>query len=92
MEVGREAEDAWIELLHSGPGTFFGSTECTPGYYNNEGQPTVAGRDFILGYPLGATAYFEYLDGWRTAGTFEGLEFRGEHRESVRSIPPVSLI
>jgi cyclohexanone monooxygenase len=76
VEVTREAEEAWIELLHSGPGTFFGSTECTPGYYNNEGQPTVAGRDFILGFPLGATAFFQYLDGWRTSGTFEGLEFR----------------
>lgn len=64
-----------MELLHSGPGTFFGSTECTPGYYNNEGQPTVAGRDFMLGFPLGATAFFEYLGHWR-AGAFDGLEFR----------------
>ncbi len=76
VEVAKEAEDAWLELLHSGPGTFFGSTECTPGYYNNEGQPTVAGRDFILGYPLGAMAYFEYLEHWRKTGTFDGLEFR----------------
>jgi cyclohexanone monooxygenase len=30
----------------------------------------------VLGFPLGATAFFQYLDGWRTSGTFEGLEFR----------------
>ena len=29
-----------------------------------------------VGYPAGATAYFKYIDGWRKAGTFEGLEFR----------------
>jgi hypothetical protein len=80
VEVAKEAEDAWLELLHSGPGTFFGTTECTPGYYNNEGQPTVHGRDFLVGFPLGAMAYFEYLDGWRKSGTFEGLVFRGERR------------
>jgi cyclohexanone monooxygenase len=76
VEVTKEAEDAWLDLLHSGVGTFLGTTECTPGYYNQEGQPTVHGRDFLVGYPLGATAYFQYLDGWRSSGTFEGLEFR----------------
>jgi cation diffusion facilitator CzcD-associated flavoprotein CzcO len=83
VEVTKEAEDSWLELLRSGPGTFLGTTECTPGYYNSEGQPTVAGRDFLLGYPLGAMAYFQYLDGWRSCGTFDGLEFRGERRRSV---------
>jgi cyclohexanone monooxygenase len=51
-----------------------GSPDCTPGYYNNEGQP---GRvDWFLGYPGGAAAYFEYLGGWRNRGDFAGLEFR----------------
>jgi cyclohexanone monooxygenase len=81
VEVTRKAEDDWLELLRSGPGTFLGTTECTPGYYNNEGQPTVHGRDFLLGYPLGAVAFFQYLDGWRSSGTFEGLVFRGAGRE-----------
>ena len=76
IEVTKESEDAWMDLLSMGSGTFFGSTECTPGYYNNEGQPTVAGRDFMMGYPLGATAFFEYLESWRAPGTFNGLEFR----------------
>jgi cyclohexanone monooxygenase len=80
VEVSKKAEDDWMELLRSGPGTFLGTTECTPGYYNGEGQPTVHGRDFLFGYPLGAMAYFQYLDGWRASGRFEGLEFRrGRH-------------
>jgi cyclohexanone monooxygenase len=76
VEVTKAAEDAWLELLQSGPGLMIGTTECTPGYYNGEGRPTGPGRDFLLGYPLGAMAFFEYIDWWRTSGAFEGLEFR----------------
>jgi cyclohexanone monooxygenase len=76
VEVTKEAEDAWIELLLSGPDLgIIGSADCTPGYYNNEGQP---GRDrqSFVGYPGGAMAYFQYLDAWRSKGDFEGLELR----------------
>jgi cyclohexanone monooxygenase len=64
-----------MELLYSAPrlGTI-GSVDCTPGYYNNEGQG--GGVDWFLGYPGGAMAYFEYLDQWRNQGDFTGLEFR----------------
>ena len=27
------------------------------------------------GYPLGAVAYFDYIDDWRRRGVFEGLHF-----------------
>ncbi len=30
----------------------------------------------MRGYPYGPSAYFAYIDKWRPAGTFEGLEFR----------------
>jgi hypothetical protein len=34
------------------------------------------GQSFAgLGYPLGAQAYFKYIDAWRTKGDFEGLAF-----------------
>jgi cyclohexanone monooxygenase len=76
VEVTKEAEDAWMELLRSGPNLgVLGSPDCTPGYYNNEGQPG-AGVDWFLGYPGGASAYFQYLEQWRNAGDFAGLEFR----------------
>ena len=39
VEVTEEAEDAWVDLLLAGPGRgLIGSPDCTPGYYNNEGQ------------------------------------------------------
>jgi cation diffusion facilitator CzcD-associated flavoprotein CzcO len=59
VEVTREAEDAWIELLLSGPGTILGSPDCTPGYYNNEGQGASPASQFSVGYPMGAAAYFQ---------------------------------
>ena len=51
-----------------------GSPDCTPGYYNNEGQD--AGFFLGRGYPYGPSAYFSYIDKWRASGTFDGLEFR----------------
>jgi cyclohexanone monooxygenase len=75
IDVTKQAEDAWIELLLSGVG-MVRSPDCTPGYYNNEGRdPGPQGR-LRVGYPKGAMAYFAYLNQWRTSGEFEGLEFR----------------
>ncbi len=76
VEVTKEAEDAWLDLLLSGPGMTIGSLECTPGYYNNEGQPRAKGWELFVGYPQGPMAYFQYLAQWRTSGTWDGLEFR----------------
>jgi cation diffusion facilitator CzcD-associated flavoprotein CzcO len=73
VEPSQEAEDAWVELLLSGPGSLIGGPDCTPGYYNNEGQDP--GAFLGRGYPYGASAYFAYIDKWRAAGTFDGLEF-----------------
>jgi cation diffusion facilitator CzcD-associated flavoprotein CzcO len=76
VEVTKPAQDAWIELLLSGPGMMIGSQDCTPGYYNNEGQDPGSKAKLNVGYPLGAMAYFRYLDEWRSSGRFDGLEFR----------------
>ncbi|MFI5308268.1 MAG: monooxygenase, partial [Polyangiales bacterium] len=75
VELTRAGEDAWIALLMSGPGRMLGSQDCTPGYYNNEGQEPDPASRFYVGYPYGATAYFKYLAGWRDSGQFEGLAF-----------------
>ena len=75
VEVTQEAQDAWVELLLTGPGRMLGSPDCTPGYYNNEGQDPGPGAKYYVGYPAGAMAYFKYLDGWRATGAFEGLTF-----------------
>ena len=77
VEVTAEAEAAWIDRLEAGARLFGGNLDCTPGYYNNEGQDS--GRRGVLnrlGFPEGPAAYFEYIDAWRTSGDFEGLDFR----------------
>jgi cation diffusion facilitator CzcD-associated flavoprotein CzcO len=74
VEPSQAAEGAWVELLLSGPGSIIGGPDCTPGYYNNEGQDP--GAFLGRGYPYGPSAYFAYIAQWRAARTFEGLEFR----------------
>lgn len=77
VEVTAGAEQAWVDLLENSTGSFLGSPDCTPSYYNNEGRPM--GRREQLnggGYPQGPIAYFDYLERWRSSGDFEGLEFR----------------
>ncbi|HEX2578122.1 MAG TPA: NAD(P)/FAD-dependent oxidoreductase [Aquihabitans sp.] len=77
VEVTAEAEQAWIDRLLANFRGFGGNPDCTPGYYNNEGQP--AGRRGQLnsaGYPEGPVAYFAYIDAWRRSGDFAGLELR----------------
>ncbi|MEQ8990346.1 MAG: NAD(P)/FAD-dependent oxidoreductase [Pseudomonadales bacterium] len=76
VEVTRAAEDAWIELLLSGPGRMIGSQECTPGYYNNEGRDPGPAARLAVGHPGGAMAFFNYIRQWRESGEFQGLEFR----------------
>jgi cation diffusion facilitator CzcD-associated flavoprotein CzcO len=77
VEVSQEAEDAWVEMLEHQLPRMTADPDCTPGYYNNEGLPV--GRKEKLngsGYPEGPVPYFDYIDRWRTSGSFEGLEFR----------------
>ena len=76
VEVTAEAEQAWIDLLLTGPPRMIGSPDCTPGYYNNEGQDPGPSARLNVGYPDGAMAYFRYLEGWRSSGELEGLAFR----------------
>ena len=80
VEVSKAGEDEWMELLRGagdmGIAGIVGSAECTPGYYNNEGQQGGLGRELLLAYPGGPMAYFQYLKSWCASGEFEGLEFR----------------
>ena len=49
---------------------------CTPGYYNNEGQPDDGDGWFGGFYPEGSEALFKLYREWRATGKFEGLEFK----------------
>jgi cyclohexanone monooxygenase len=76
IEVTKEAEDKWVELLLTGVGRMIGAPDCTPGYYNNEGREPGPAAKLNVGHPAGAMAYFKYIDAWRSTGEFEGLQFR----------------
>lgn len=76
VEVTQEAEQAWIDFLLTGTGMMFGNTECTPGYYNNEGKGLTDKDKYGVGHPQGPLAYFNYIKDWRKSGDFDGLEFR----------------
>lgn len=75
VEVTKKAEDDWLELLSTSVRPGIGGPDCTPGYYNNEGQPLTAASKRMVGYPAGAVAYFNYIEDWRNSGEFEGLAF-----------------
>ncbi|WP_024804497.1 NAD(P)/FAD-dependent oxidoreductase [Nocardia sp. BMG51109] len=73
VEPTAEAEEGWIRTIRENTvdnSTFV--TECTPGYYNSEGEPN--GRSF-LGEPFWGGFYVleEMLQNWRGTGDLEGL-------------------
>ena len=77
VEVTREAEEAWVQTIlgfEGGPLAGLGGPDCTPGYYNNEGQehPHAAQSAPWGG---GSIGFFKLLEDWREEGSFEGLEF-----------------
>ena len=76
VEVSAEAEQEWIDTLAASARDVRAFQEqCTPGYYNNEGQPATGG--FILNaYGKGPMPFFALLAKWREAGDFAGLDLR----------------
>jgi len=76
VDVSLEAENAWLELLSQGAGMMLDSQDCTPGYYNNEGQARDADSEVPMGHPQGPVAFFRYIKAWRQSGDFDGLEFQ----------------
>jgi cyclohexanone monooxygenase len=70
----RSAEAEWVDsVAQRGDRTIEFAEQCTPGYYNDEGQPDAASRQngFYFGGPMEPV---EILGGWRAEGTMKGLE------------------
>lgn len=87
VEVPKATQDDWVELILKGDRGIIGGPDCTPGYYNNEGQ--VEGRRERLNfarYPAGPMAFFDYIAEWRANGKFEGLEFDGKPVEIAATL------
>ena len=77
FDISQEAEDEWVAIIHrlAKRGERF-YAECTPGYYNNEGQPKGGAENgFLTGqYGGGPVEFFNILEDWRKEGTMKGLE------------------
>ena len=77
IEATEAAEDAWAQeiVANATNGTGgIGGTDCTPGYYNNEGQP-LDGPPWGASYGKGSIEFFRTTKAWRESGTFEGVTF-----------------
>jgi cyclohexanone monooxygenase len=74
VEVTAEAEQEWVATVIDKARISLPFLEsCTPGYYNNEGQPEKRAAQNST-YGGGSIEYFQILADWRNAGTFPGLE------------------
>ncbi len=74
LEASEEAEREWVDaVIALGDRTTEFGEQCTPGYYNNEGQPPPEARQngFYFGGP---TEFIEVLEAWREDGDLAGLE------------------
>ena len=75
VEPTQQAEDEWVATIRR---LMVNNTaflkECTPGYYNNEGNP--GGNNSLLGsqYGGGPEEFFRIMREWRAEGSMTGLE------------------
>ncbi len=84
VEPTLEAEQEWVTLIkrnaHRGERFF---AECTPGYYNNEGNHDKSNGFLSNAYGKGPVAFFDLLEDWKKSGTYEGLMIN-ERVEEIR--------
>jgi cation diffusion facilitator CzcD-associated flavoprotein CzcO len=79
IEATFDAEQWWLTEMRDKArlGVKFYS-ECTPGYYNNEGKLGNPNGFFSGSYGAGPIPFIRMLEDWRAAGTMEGVELDGE--------------
>ncbi len=77
VEPSQEGERAWVDKIMSFAHVRRAFDEaCTPGYYNNEGQPSdLSARNSFYGG--GSVEFIQILRDWRASGRFEGMELHG---------------
>jgi len=77
VEPTREAVDAYAaEFRRVARNSEKFWAECTPGFYNNEGDTKKKIGYFSESYGGGAKRFFEMLAAWREKGDLEGLQLR----------------
>ena len=71
----QEAEEAWVaEIKRLAVMTTDFLSNCTPGYYNNEGNLQAEGGLIAGAYAPGINAFNALMAKWREQGDLEGLE------------------
>jgi len=84
VEPTEAAEKDWRDTIVAGTAIraeFF--KECTPGYYNNEGKPSLtAARNATYGG--GSPAFLKILTEWRKADELKGLDIRLFENKEVK--------
>ena len=74
IDANRQAEDAWVEeIIRLSRISESFQESCTPGYYNNEGQPNPKSAQNSA-YGKGPIPFFAKMKAWREEGTMEGLD------------------
>ena len=76
VEATQAAEADWVHTMRSKArlGVRY-YAECTPGYYNNEGNTSDPSKGFLAGsYGGGAEEFFSILRQWRAEGGLKGIE------------------
>ncbi len=77
LEPTRKAEEDWLALVMAPNAMTDYLANCTPGYYNAEGNAKANNDGFLQGhYPEGGLAFYEWLAEWRAAGDYAGLTVR----------------
>ena len=74
LETTKEAEDAWVETIREK--AVFNQAfleQCTPGYYNNEGQPGAGNSLIGSQYGGGSEEFFRIIRDWRDEGSMAGI-------------------
>jgi cyclohexanone monooxygenase len=76
FDVTAEAEAEWVAKVIDASVMSLGFLEsCTPGYYNNEGQPNGLLIRRNGSFAPGIMAFASILDGWRAEGKLAGIAF-----------------
>ena len=95
MEVSPEAEQRWAEVIkrvHTRGDIEDQLRECTPGYYNNEGDLSGDTPVIAAGYGAGTDAFIAEVASWRAERMYDDLILthstrQEEHRLSVITKP-----
>ena len=76
VEAIPEAEEWWVdEVMSASRANMEFLASCTPGFYNNEGQPNLPSFRRNGPYSPGIVAFEAKLQKWRDRGDFWGLRF-----------------